>query len=255
MLPLAESIIRRFAEELVSGRKGFSLREIGDYFREYQPNIPSHEGVSGLTKPAYFLECVLSLTPADQRCALLDLCNDPPQSKHPMPEEVVRLRLRGLLFQAHGRSPVGNRFSAISLRGVREGWWKVASRMPASPSGAITAARTLLESTCKTILCEIGETPDKSGEIARLVKQTREAVGVSETAKDQPTKQIFSGVTSIVLGVGGLSNLVGDRHGQVGGEDIKDVPLAELVIHCCGAVAVFLTQRFLLSQLDSSQDR
>src|SRR5262245_56860138 len=144
MLPLPENTIQTFAEAFASGRNGLSLTEIGEFFRQYQPNIPSSASTPGLTKPVYFQQCVLSLTPADQRLALLDLCNSPPASTHPMPAEPIRIRLRDSLFQVHGISPIATSLSSLTLRGVRENWWKVGSRLATNPDAAMTAARTLL---------------------------------------------------------------------------------------------------------------
>ena len=225
MLSLPENTIQEFASEFASGRKGFSLSEIGDYFKDYQPNIPSTAGTPGVTKPVYFRDCVLSLTSADQRLSLLDLCNDPPSSKHEMPDEETRLRLANLIFQAHGRSPVSAGFSRLSLRGVREGWWKIGSRIAANPDSTITAGRTLLEATCKTIIVETGEQPDQSGDLARLVKQAIRAAGITDTGGDQTVKQLLSGLNTTISGITGLSNAAGDRHGTLGGQSIKDVCL------------------------------
>jgi hypothetical protein len=55
---------------------------------------------------------------------------------------------------------------------VLEAWEKCFIRRVSDPEGAITAARTLLESTCKHILENLGETPDSSGDLPKLYKQT-----------------------------------------------------------------------------------
>ncbi len=251
MLPIPENIIQAFAEVFASGRNGLSLAEIGEFFKPYQTSVPSSVGTPGLTKPIYFQQCVLSLTPADQRLAFLDLCNAPPQSRHPMPSKQVRIGLRDSLFQVYGRSPVGRSLSSLTLDGVRENWWKIGSRIAANPDAAMTAARTLLESTCKTILDEMGEAPDETGDLARLVKRTIRVLGLTEQQQDQPTKQLISGLMSMISGVAGISNAAGDRHGQVGGSTLRDVCLAEFVAHACGSIAVFITRKYALNQMDS----
>lgn len=254
MHSLPENTIQEFASEFASGRKGFSLSEITDYFREYQPNIPTTNSTLGSTKPMYFHECVQGLTPTDQRLALLDLCNNPPSSMHKMPDENTRFRLQQLLFQVHGRSPVSASFSRVNLRGVREAWWKIGSRISANPDSAITAARTLLETTCKTIIDEVGEKPDQSGDLARLVKQAIRALDIAGTSSDQSIRQLLSGLNSTISGVAGISNAAGDRHGTSGGQSIKDVYLAELVSHAAGSIAVFLVQKHLLNQIEGNED-
>jgi hypothetical protein len=255
MLPLPENTIQAFAESFASGRNGLSLAEIGDFFKNFQPDIPSAARTPGSTKPVFFQLCLLSLTPTDQRLSLLDLCNSPPPSSHPMPSEGLRVELRDSLFQLHGKSPISRSLSSLSLRGIRENWWKICSRIAANPDAAMTAARSLLESTCKTILDDNAETPDESGDLARLVKQTIRALGFAENPQDQPTKQLISGLMSMVSGVAGISNSAGDRHGQVGGTALKDICLAELVAHSCGSIAVFLTRKHFLNQLNTETDQ
>lgn len=251
MLPLPDNTIHAFADAFASGRNGFSLVEIKDFFQQYQPHIPSLTGAPGITKPAYFQQCVLSLAAADQRLSLLDLCNSPPKSRHPMPCEDVRVKLRNSLFQLHGKSPVAASLGSLTLRGVRENWWKIGSRIAGNPDAAMTAARTLLESTCKTILDEIGEKPDESGDLPRLTKQTIRSLGFPEGPRDQPTKQLISGLATAISAVAGISNSAGDRHGQVGGSVLRDVCLAEFVAHSCGSIAVFLIRKHLLNRLNA----
>lgn len=247
MQAVSEGIIEQFATQFASGRKGFPLKDIGRYFQQYQPSVPLEPGEAGITKPAFFSLCVHRLSAADQWLALLDLCNNPPSFGPPMPDDIARSALRRLLFQVRGLSPMSDKISSITLRGVRENWCKIASRMPGAPASAITAARTLLESTCKTILNERGEMPDNSGDLGRLVKQTRKAVGIDDLTAEDAIKQVIGGVTSIVNGVAAASNVGGDRHGKIGGTAVNDVSFAELVINTCGTIVVFLVQRHLLS--------
>ncbi len=214
--------------------------------------MPAIRPTAMITKPAYFRDCVLQLPPVDQRLVLLDLCNSPPKSTHEMPAAEKRSELRSLLFQLHGTSPVGNSLSSLSLRGLRENWWKIGSRIAENPDAAITSARTLLESTCKTILVERSQVPEESGELSRLVKQTTRTLGFAEDSQGQLIKQLVSGIMGVVGAIAGISNASGDRHGLVAGETSQDICLAECVANACGVLAVFLTRRHMLHQLGAA---
>ncbi len=190
-----------------------------------------------------FADCLSSLSPEDQRQALYDLCDDPPASRHPMPSLETRRQLLSLLVAADGRSPLGLEVSALTLYGVRASWFTAASRVPESPAGAITAARALLETTCNTILTELQEAPDSTGDLPGLYKRTRTRLGLNPAAgAEQAVNQVLSGLISCVDGIAALSNQAGDRHGLAAGAKISDLSYAGLAVHAAGTTAVFLVR-------------
>lgn len=200
MKALDPNLMRRFADTFCFGRQGFSLEQIPAYFAKYEGSVPTPADTT--TKSALFVECVKALSPRNQRFALYDLCDKPPASAFPMPDEDVRRSLLTTLVQADGRAPIGLELSALTLDGVREQWFTAASRLPHSPAGGITAARSLLESTCKTIILERGKTPDNSGDLARLYKQTRDELGLNPGAGvSQNIHRIANGLSQVVDGL------------------------------------------------------
>ncbi len=246
MRSIDTSIIRRFAEEFVFGRKGFSLVQISPYFANYEQSVPSpEEGYTTPTKIDHFISCVSSLSPKNQRYSLYDLCDDPPIMKGPVPSENVRKELLQQLVQGDGISPLAVELSSLSLRGIRNDWFTAASRITSTPSSAITAARALLESTCKTILTELKEKPISRGNLPKLVKQTRKALGMDIVKKvEQEVTQIITGLTSIVDGFSALSNKAGDRHGLAEGAEIQDQTIASIAVHATGTLSLFLCQTY-----------
>ncbi len=244
MKPVEQSVIKRFAVTFCYGRTGFSLEQIPEYFARYQGSVPDLSSYPVTpVKSGIFEDCVRALTPDNQRQALYDLCDTPPASKHPMPDEATRKELLALLVQADGRSPIGIELSSLSLTGVRQQWMTAASRIPSSPAGAITAARTMLEGTCKTILTELGEVPDSSGELGKLYKQVRVKLGIDPKAgATQAVHQMVSGLTQVVDGLAGLSNAAGDRHGLAGGTKLTELSFASLAVHSAGTACVFLVR-------------
>lgn len=244
MKALSREVVFRFAEEYALRRKGFALAQITPYFEQYQHGVasPLQRGMA-VRKSDHFVDCVLSLTPRNQRYALYDLCDRPPDTKGPLPDAVTRRSLLRLLVQADGLSPLGVELSAATTTGVRDDWFVAASRLTISPAAAVTAARTLVEATCKTILTELGIAADESGDLPRLFTQTRRALGIDVAAgAGQSVGQVVSGLTTLVQGLASLSNSAGDRHGLASGAELDDHTLAAAAVHAAGSVSLFLVQ-------------
>lgn len=205
--------------------------------------VPSVNPSMPPTKNAYFHECLYSMTQENQRQFLYDLCDDPPTAAGALPSQDERKELLALLAQADGVSPIGLEFSSLTLRGVRNQWFTASSRLANSPSSAITAARALLETTCKTILEERDQIADSSGDLSRLYKQTRQTLDLNaKRGTLQSVHQILNGLTQTVNGLAAISNLGGDRHGLKAGERITEHSLAGLAVHASGVVSLFLAR-------------
>lgn len=248
MRSVPDAIVSRFASEFCFGRSGYSLRELAELFPKYQADVPAPDSRMAPTKGGYFQLALAAMTPLHQRECLYDLCDDPAPAAGALPSEQARLELLQLLAAADGVNPLASRLSSCSLRAAREQWFTAASRLNASPSSAVTAARALLESTCATILAERDETPDSSGDLGRLFGQTRKALGlVGAKGTDQAIYQVYSGLVQVVNGIAGLSNQVGDRHGLEGGLRVSDHASASLAVHAAGMVALFLVARHKLA--------
>lgn len=243
MHPLPKQTIERFAQEFAYKDKGFTLKQINPYFESYQSGL-SAPGFDGIVpkKGDHFVEVVSSMHPRNQRIALIDLCSNPPKIKN-CPPQSMRENLLKCILQSDGSTPISAKLSKISISGVRDQWWVASSRLPKSPSAAITAARTLVESTCKTILDECGEIPDGSGGLQKLLKQVRKSLDL-KTGRDIPKQvnEILSGLISLINGLSAISNDAGDRHGNVGGIRLEDITISSLIVHASGTAALFLAQ-------------
>ena len=243
MHPVQKHTIERFAQYFAYKDNGFALKEINPYFEKYQSGLPA-TGFDGITpkKGNHFVEVVSSMHPRNQRYALIDLCLNPPRMKI-CPTESSRHELLQCLFQSDGATPLASDLSTFSLSGVREQWWVASSRLPSSPASAITAARTLLESTCKTILEECSQIPDDSRNLQKLFKQVRETLDL-KTGRDMPksVNEVMSGLISLANGLAAISNEAGDRHGKAGGLRLEDVTVASLFVHAAGTAAFFIAQ-------------
>ncbi len=130
---------------------------------------------------------------------------------------------------------------------VHAAWQKTLSRRASDPEGAITMAKSLVESVCKHIIEEMEgkESLVRGDDLPSLY---RKASRLLNLAPDQHIEEIFKrilgGCSSIVTGLGELRNKVGDAHGQ-GARPIKPSPRhAELAVNLSGTMAAFLIATF-----------
>ncbi len=83
--------------------------------------------------------------------------------------------------------------------------------------GAITNARSLVESFQEELIKKAGsEVPKYDGDIGKLYKATKKVLNLDPSQKDlsENLKQVLSSLNGLVMGIGGLSNKMGDRHAR-----------------------------------------
>jgi len=126
---------------------------------------------------------------------------------------------------------------------VRGEWDKALSRRSSDPDGAITIARTLIESVCKHILDEAKISHGDLADLPRLYKKTAERLNLLPSQHDEQIfKQILGGCATVVEGLGALRNKRGDAHGK-GKNNVKPAPRhAALAVNLSGALASYLVE-------------
>jgi len=124
---------------------------------------------------------------------------------------------------------------------IQTAWHKALERRTNDPEGAITSARTLLESVCKHILDASGTHYEDSADMNKLYRQTADRLNIAPTQHTEPIfKQILGGCTAVVEGLGALRNRLSDAHGK-GRAAVKPAPRhAELAVNLAGALAMYL---------------
>jgi hypothetical protein len=133
--------------------------------------------------------------------------------------------------------------AALNSASVVTAWNKALERRTADPDGAITAARTLLESVCKTILDDLGETHASSDDLPKLYRSVSRALKLAPTDHtEEHFKRILGGATSVVEGLGSLRNRQGDAHGQGRKTYRASKRHAALAVNLAGSMAAFLMQ-------------
>ncbi|GHE22824.1 abortive infection family protein [Halomonas urumqiensis] len=126
---------------------------------------------------------------------------------------------------------------------VHAAWHKALSRRMSDPEGAITMAKTLVESTCKHIIEDVEgqEYTGRSDDLPVLYKKASQALNLApEQHMEDIFKRILGGCSNIVTGLGEVRNKIGDAHGQ-GPKAVKPSPRhAELAVNLAGTMASFL---------------
>ena len=128
---------------------------------------------------------------------------------------------------------------------IHSQWKKALERKQIEPEGAITAARTLIESLLKHILEEQVIKYDDTAELPELYKEVAKSLNLApENHQEQIFKQILGGASGIVSGLGALRNKLGDAHGK-SKKSIKPLERhSELAVNLAGSMAIFLFKTF-----------
>lgn len=127
--------------------------------------------------------------------------------------------------------------------GVHRAWVRALERRVEDPEGAITAARTLLETVCKRILDEAGEAYGRDDDLPKLYGNTAKLLNLAPSQHtEQSFKSILGGCHTVVQHLGTLRNRIGDAHGQ-GRNPVRPAARhATLAVNLAGSMATFLVE-------------
>ncbi|QYO75596.1 abortive infection family protein [Devosia salina] len=121
------------------------------------------------------------------------------------------------------------------------------------PEDAVTAACSILESVCRSILVELSLPLPAQKDIQGLYKAVREPLGLDPAKAGVPdsiatdVRTILGGLNSTIQGIGALRTHGGDAHGRErGARRSIDRRIARLAIHSASAAALFLIETWQL---------
>lgn len=149
------------------------------------------------------------------------------------------------MLESEAASPsdslVSETVETIDLTYVRNAWEKCLERRSADPDGAITAARTLLETVCKHILDEAGIAYADRDDLPKLygLAATQLRLAPSQHTESE-IKKILGGCFTVVDGLACLRNRLSDAHGKGKNAAQSLQRHAELAVNLAGGVATFL---------------
>jgi len=243
--------IRKLAREMFAGQTGFSGLEIHEFFSEYSPDIPDYTG--GESRWRIF-ENFLTLFPLEkQKGILLRLCEYDAPMKHGQPTDDDRQKLRKWLLETPVTQASALTLQKVTSSGIHEYWQKSLERVQSDPEGAITSARTLVETVCKHILEDKGVSFKEDGDLPKLYKQTASVLNLSPDQHGEDIfKQILSGCANVVHGLAGLRNAFGDAHGKDKRYVKPSIRHAKLAVGFAGTLATFLIETYEDKPKDAS---
>ena len=151
---------------------------------------------------------------------------------------------------APGDQVASDALETFDEEGVHAVWAKALARRSDDPEGAITVARTLLETVTKRILDEMEETYSDKDDLPKLYARAAKALNLAPSQHtEEPIKAILGGAMNLVNGIGTLRNRLSDSHGRGGRLPVRPSSRhAHLAVNTAGAVATFLVETFLERQ-------
>ena len=143
--------------------------------------------------------------------------------------------------------PIAEVLRKFDADGVQSIWHRALERRHTDPEGAITLARTLIETTCKRILDELNEPYDDGADLPKLYGLVAAKLNLAPSQHTlEPLKAILGSVTNLVNGLGTLRNRLSDAHGRGGKQPVRpSVRHASLAVNTAGAVASFLIETLM----------
>jgi hypothetical protein len=145
--------------------------------------------------------------------------------------------------RAPSDSAVSMAVKTLSSSSVQDAWQKALERRATDPEGAITSARTLLESVCKQILDATGFSYDEGADLPKLHTLAAKQLNLAPAQhSEQLFKQILGSCQTVVEGLGAIRNRYGDAHGKGKPGTKPAARHAALAVNLAGTMATFLLQ-------------
>jgi len=124
-------------------------------------------------------------------------------------------------------------------------WNKATDRKNDDPDGAITMARTLIESTLKHILEDSNRVYGNKDDLPQLYKQVSKELNLyPQKYEDESFKKILGSCANIVSELGNLRNGIGDAHGKGRKVYKPSTRHAEFAVNLAGTMSLFLIQTY-----------
>ena len=170
--------------------------------------------------------------------------------------KLVRDGLKTKVVELRAQATVVGAFSAVAealdLDTVGRDLDRALASAESDPEDAVTAACSVVESVCRSILIESDLGLPAKQDISGLYRAVREPLGLSPTKEGVPdliaedVRSTLSGLVTAVQSIGALRTHGGDAHGRERGFRRIDARIARLAIHSASAVCLFLIETWQL---------
>jgi hypothetical protein len=138
---------------------------------------------------------------------------------------------------------VSGAVTRLNSESVRDAWTRAVERRDLEPDAAVTAARSLLESTLKTILDDQGQEYDEGDDLPKLYRRAQEVLKLSPADQTEDRfRAILGACTTIVKELGSVRNRHSDAHGEGRKRYRVEGRHAALAVNLAGAMALFLIE-------------
>lgn len=138
---------------------------------------------------------------------------------------------------------VSGAVARLDAESVHNAWTRAVERRDTDPEAAVTAARALLEATCKTILDDNGVDYDDGADLPALYKAVQKVLKLSPADQTEDRfRAILGACTTVVKELGSVRNRHSDAHAP-GRKSYRLAPRhASLAVNLAGSMALFLIE-------------
>jgi hypothetical protein len=135
--------------------------------------------------------------------------------------------------------------SQVDSGHVAAAWERALTRRDSDPEGAVTAARTLVETVCKHILSSCGVDGFDTFDLPKLYNLTAQQLEIAPSQHtEEAFKRILGSCSSVIEGIATLRNRLGDSHGKAPLAVRPAARHAKLAVNLAGTMAIFLIETF-----------
>lgn len=133
-----------------------------------------------------------------------------------------------------------NNIGSVDSTFVRENFRKMIERADSDPSGCITSARGLLESTLKYILNQSGIEVEKNPDIGKLLNKVKQVLFPNFPKETEEIKKIIGSLSLVVDKIKLIRDSYGDAHGHLDGDGSLDSVFAVFIANMSASICSFL---------------
>lgn len=126
---------------------------------------------------------------------------------------------------------------------------RIIKNLSIDPEDCITAASSLVESMCRSILVEMGLELPKERTLKMLFKAIQKPLGIAfakngkfSDEKNEQIRTILGALAAIAQGIGSLRTCIGDAHGRESGFPRIDIRIARLAVNSANTISIFLIE-------------
>ncbi len=145
--------------------------------------------------------------------------------------------------------PVAAAVADLNSEYVSGQWTEALERVSEDPDGAITLARSFLESVLKHVLDDFGESHSSSDTLPGLFRTVARRLDLAPDQQTEPEfRRLLGGATTVVEATATIRNRLGDAHGRGRTDSAAHSHHAELAVNAAGTVASFILLRWRSSR-------